>query len=247
MDKMSVIAEVRQELKRKKPGVLLTYKDFVSSPEQVATVIKSLSTFYRQGILSRLSKGLYYKPQETQFGPVLPDPRKIITQLLNVQKQNISYQTGINIFNHLGLTTQVSKDYVIATDKPRSPINIGVTQIKFVESKFKETIKEPYLLQLLDALVNIKKMPDTSPEQICLIIQGHLKKLDSSQCNQITQYSLSYPPSVRALLGMLFDSLNNDEQTRRLYQSLNPLSSYNVGLISPVFNTSFDWKIYEAS
>ncbi|MGV2480368.1 UNVERIFIED_CONTAM: hypothetical protein IGO34_26570, partial [Salmonella enterica subsp. enterica serovar Weltevreden] len=106
---------------------------------------------YQAGVLKRLGKGLYYKPEQTQFGAVQPDARVVLNQLLALQKNRISYLTGNNVFNALGLTTQLSKDYVIATDRPRSPLRIGVTRILFVKSRVSEAVADPLPLQMLDA------------------------------------------------------------------------------------------------
>lgn len=51
----------------------------------------------------------------TEFGELLPDSYQIVKDLLEENNKLIGYITGYQIFNELGLTTQVSAVLQIGT------------------------------------------------------------------------------------------------------------------------------------
>lgn len=105
--------------------------------------------FYRQGILKKISKGIYYKPDRTEFGDLLPSTTDLLQLLLEQQKEQVAYLTGINTYNALWLTSQLSTEYIIATDRPRTPIAIGKTIIRFVPARLRQAPSSRRLPQLL--------------------------------------------------------------------------------------------------
>lgn len=240
---MNVMQTVQQEVEHSVPGSLLSYKDISVETGNISTLIKALSTLSQQGILCRLSKGLYYKPLETRFGSLAPDIRSMVNQLLERQKNQLAYITGVQAFNRLGLTRQISKDYVIATDRPRSPIQMGSGVIHFVKSRVTRPVSDIELLQVLDAFQNVKKIPDTLPEDVLYVLQGRLKGYTSDRLSALTSLALNYPPSTRALLGVIIDGLGEQDEAKKLNNSLNPTSVYRLGINMEEFSPSLCWHL----
>jgi len=240
---MNILSTVRKELDRLAPGRIVTYKDFEVPATAVPTLVKAFSTFYKQGILGRITKGMYYKPRISEFGPLKPSTTDVIERLLREQKDQVAYLTGVNTYNALWLTTQLSTEYVIATDRPRTPIKIGGTVIRFVLSRLQQAPSSWRLAQLLDAMQDIKKIPGTSPTRAAKVLVRHIEDLEAEQRQELTQLVLRYPPATRALLGVVLEQLGELAAARFIQATLNPLSTYRLTLDMTQFPTSLPWKI----
>lgn len=239
---MNISSYVRTAIDQREPGSILTYRDFVVPPDGVPSLIKALSALYRQGILQRISKGIYYKPRKTEFGVLLPSTKALLERLLRDQKDQVAYLTGNNTYNALRLTSQLSMEYVIATDRPRTPITVGKTVIRFVPARLRQAPGSPVLAQILDALMDIKTIPDSEPTRSALILLDHLRELSTAQKQEIARLAMVYPPSTRALLGLLFEKLPAPELAAELEGTLHPLSKYKLYLDPQHFPTLSHWK-----
>lgn len=145
--------------------------------------------------------------------------------------KRVGYITAIALFNRLGITTQVPSVITVAVGKERwSKKVFNNLTIKIVPA-YAEVMDEniPYF-EILDVIVNIKKIPDSLPDNVIKSLKYLLKKLDNTQLKQLTTLSLNYPPSTKALLGMLLDKFGIVDYTCELKASLNPLSTYKLGL-----------------
>jgi hypothetical protein len=240
---MSIINSIRQEVEKREPGSILTYRDFDVPADAVPVLIKALSTFYREGMLKRITKGMYYKQEQSEFGPLALPMRKLLEKLLDEQKNKIAYITGANVYNSLFLTTQLSTEYVIATDRPRSPITVKKTTIRFVRAHLSTPPSNPFLAQLLDAMKDIREIPAASPTYAALVLVGHLRKLPSAELQELVEISTAYPPSTRAVLGVLLEQLGEKALYERVQASLNPLSKFKLGLDLTQLPTSLNWNI----
>ena len=240
---MNVLSTVRDELERLAPGSIVTYKDFDVPKTAVPTLVKAFSTFYKQGILGRITKGVYYKPRTSEFGPLKPPTTDLIERLLREQKNQVAYLTGVNTYNALWLTTQLSTEYVIATDRPRTPIKIGGTVIRFVLARLQQAPSSWLLAQILDAIQDIKEIPDMSPTQAAKILLQHVRELGSEQRKELARLALAYTPAIRALLGLLLEQLGEIDSAKSLQETLNPLSIYKLRLDMSQFPTTLPWNI----
>ncbi|MDO4510717.1 MAG: DUF6088 family protein [Bacteroidales bacterium] len=100
----AVIKKIKSNISHSKFGRLF----FVSSfPEyDVEYVTKLLAMFEKDGILSRISKGVYVKPRKTRFGILYPSAYELVTEIAKRDKA-IIIPTGPTAANQLGLSTQV--------------------------------------------------------------------------------------------------------------------------------------------
>lgn len=239
---MSVLNQVRQHIKQLPVGKLITYREIPTAQQNTPRVVQALSILYRQGFLKRLCKSLYYKPESSEFGELRPSTLHILQKMLDIQKRNVSYITGQYAYNSLKLSTQVAKEYVIATDKPRrTPLHFSGTTIRFVKSRVSQPVSEVRLLQILDALTEIKTIPDGNTSHSYQILKAWLTQLNPSQYQEIVNLAFCYPPSTRALLGLILEQLNHQQLSLRLRKSLNPLSVYQIGLDPQL--CSAQWRI----
>ena len=99
------------------------------------------------------------------------------------------------------------------------------------------------LLQILDSIKLIKQIPDTTVDKSIWILKKHITKLDEKRLATIVKLSMKYPPRVRALLGAILESTGNDKYTSELKQSLNPTSTYSIGLNDSSDINPNNWNI----
>lgn len=244
---MNILKQVKDEVNNLEAGKLLTYSNFSVPQDKFMTLAKSLSTLCKQGIITRVSKGIYYKPEYFPFGSSLPTDSEILETVLSKNKAKIAYVTGINAYNQLGLTTQVSKEIVIATDKLRRSTKVQNTEIRFIKSKVTQNIEKTFdipILQILDALTDIKSIPDSNINTSCKILLQKFKCLDEKQKNRITELVFYYPPVTRALTGAFFEILGEDTALLKLIQnSINKLTTFKLGISATILPNKFNWKI----
>ncbi len=117
------------------------------------------------------------------------------------------YITGLSIYNTLGLTTQVRNTIQIGMNEVRSSMKRGKYSVSFVKQKNKITREKIPLLQMLDVLRFIKKIPGSKIGPSCKVMQSLVSKLSEKELEVLVRLALKYPPSTRALLGTILDSL----------------------------------------
>jgi hypothetical protein len=63
-------------------GYIFTYLDFTAEVNQKEAVIKALNRMVALGRIAKLSKGKYYKPENTPFGNLQPNQAQVVKDLL---------------------------------------------------------------------------------------------------------------------------------------------------------------------
>ncbi len=224
-------------------GYVFTYADFTTEVNKKEAVIKALNRMVASGKIAKLSKGKYYKPETTVFGNLEPKQSQVVKDLLEENGKITGYLTGYSIYNQLGLTTQVSNTIQIGKNEVRPNFRRGRYNISFIKQKNNINKENIPLLQLLDAIRNIKKIPDASVESSCKRILAIIKKLSDKEISMIVRLGLKYPPATRALLGALLEQLQQIKAAEPLYKSLNPITKYNLSGAEKVLSTTKKWNI----
>ena len=224
-------------------GYVFTYSDFTTEVNKKEAIIKALNRLAASGKIVKLSKGKFYKPEESPFGTLQPDQKQIVKDLLEKDGKLLGYITGLGIYNQLKLTTQVSYVIQIGRNETRPTLKRGMYSIAFIKQKNTITKENIPLLQLLDAIRFIKKIPDTTIETSCKRLKALLTELNTKQINTILRLSMKYPPATRALLGALLEDLSVPVDLSALQNSLNPITSYKFGLSQSVLPTIINWNI----
>ena len=167
---------VKQTIKRTPQGAVITIASFGEIADKRVLVLV-VNRLIKKGELKRLSKGKYYVPRESKFGPLEPSESSIIKSLL--QEDNGSYISGLWAYNRLRLTTQLPCVITIVGKRYDRRIQIGNVKVKFVKKK--TPIGNSYILQILDAINDLKKIPDTSTNEIISILKKRIQELSSSE------------------------------------------------------------------
>lgn len=224
-------------------GYVFTYADFTTEVNKKEAVIKALNRMVVSGKIAKLAKGKYYKPESTPFGNLEPNQFQVVKDLLEEDGKVIGYLTGYSVFNQLGLTTQVSNTIQIGRNEIRPALKRERYTIKFIKQKNTITKENIPLLQFLDAIRYIKKIPDNSLSSICVRLLSLLKKMSAKDLATLVRLSQKYPPATRALLGALLEELGILEFQESLQKSLNPITKYKLSGVSKTLKTAEKWNL----
>lgn len=237
---MKVTEQIKLALEKFDAGIVFVYSDLITSPDSAQAAIKALNRKVQKGELAKLSKGKFYKPRKSVFGELTVSESEIIKDFLEDGAHVTGYLTGLSIYNQLGLTNQVGSVIQIAKNTVRPSLKRSFYRINFVLQKNKITKNNIPLLQLLDAIRYIKEIPDTSIDKSIERLSFLLKTLPANSITKIRSLSQKYPPSTRALLGLMLELQEID--TGDLLNSLNPVTKYKFN-ISEKFSNAEKWRI----
>ena len=237
---MVISKEVKKIVNKKPPGEVITYDDF-STLGNLNSVVLTLSKLYKSGVLEKLGKGLFYKPKKTRFGKLKPSENEILKALLKKNKQG--FIAGTSAQNKLGLTTQISNELVISGKLEKHERVIGGLTVKYKKSNISYGKKNVEQLQIIDALKNIKKIPDTDVNSSLILIKNKLEEYSKKQIKEMFNLAKNSQPRVRAIVGAMMELLNYSEFSDELYESLNPLSTYKLNITHDALPNKGKWKI----
>jgi hypothetical protein len=221
---------------------VFTYADFPAEVNRKEAVIKALNRMVAAGKIAKLSKGKYYKPETTPFGYLQPDQSQVVKDLLEENGKTVGYLTGYSIYNSLGLTTQLSNVIQIGKNVVRPAFQRGQYTISFIKQKNIITKENIPLLQIMDAIRYVQKIPDTTIRKSGMRLSVILKNLSDTEKSTLIRLALKYPPSARALLGTLLDTIQTDALSQPLYDSLNPITKYKLPGLKVAFPEADKWN-----
>jgi len=240
---MKITDYITYLINRLPKGYVFTYKDFINDVNKREAIIKALNRMADAGKIVKLSKGKYYKPEVTPFGPLQPDFRQIVKDQLEANGKLIGYLTGFSIYNKLGFTTQVSHVIQIGSNDIRTTFKRERYIISFIRQKNIITKDNIPLLQILDVIRTIKKIPDTTIQDSLNRLLAILKEMDMPSLQRMIKLAMKYPPSSRAILGALLEQLEIKEEVDPLFKSLNPITQYELKNASEVLINATKWRI----
>ncbi len=240
---MNITKQIENRIKKIPRGTTFGYSELNIPIEKYTTAAKAIERLLKKGIIKKLAKGTFYKPEQTIFGELKPDERAIIKPYLFKNGQRIAYITGISLYNQLGLTTQVPNQIKIASLKKRIYINKGNVKAKPVKSYIDVTNTNFYLLGLLDALKDFNKIPDLNSSESVKRLTNLIVELENKELQKLIKYALKYPPRTRAFLGALLENINGNENYGILKKTLNPLTEYTFRIKENDLPTIKNWNI----
>jgi len=240
---MTLAAKIRNLIKKLPEGKTFGYADLGIAREDYQTAAKAVERLQTKGLINKISKGVFYKPEQTVFGELKPDYNEQLRPYLFENGKRIAYETGSSLYNRLGLTTQIAFRIKIASRSKRISINRGALKANAVKSYTEITEANYELLGFLDAIKDIKRIPDCPVGQAVKILSNKIDNLNEKQIAELIKYALLYPPRVRALTGAMLDNLAMKANTDSLKKSLNPLTTINVGLKETDLPNIKNWYI----
>src|ERR1035441_8819138 len=233
-----IMSLVRQRIERGGEK-LWRLEDFRDLP--FTAVAQALSRLTRQGILERLSKGVYYRSRQTTFGKSLPNPAAI-QELASRRKQ--VFPSGIAAASLLGFTTQTARRGEVATSALSLPRKlIGSDTLIHTRRPEAWAGLSQTDAALLDFLRRGGRTSELPPEETVRRTVAILS--ERGRFERLLKVADSEPPRARALLGAVGEQLGKKPAVlRRLRTSLNSLSRFDFGLLSGL-PRSREWQAKE--
>ena len=240
---MKVAEQIRNTIKTIPESQPFGYADLGIKQADFVTAAKALERMQQRGTIKKVSKGVFYIPRQTVFGALGPDSNGILKRYLFEDGKRVAYETSFSLYNSLGLTTQMAFKIKIATKRNRIKINQGSLQVSSVKSYVEVTDENYVLLGYLDALKDIRRIPDCSTLQAIKRMSILIKVLKNNEQAEVVQLALNYPARTRALLGAILENLNPKINLKELRNSLNPLTKVNLNIKEVDLPTIKNWNI----
>jgi hypothetical protein len=120
--KDSVYQKVRTNITRSKYGEVFMVSSFPKY--NVEYITKLLAIFEKEGLITRISKGIYVKARKTAFGILYPSASEIVTQIAKRDRAMV-IPTGQTAENKLGFSTQVPMNTCFITSGTPRQLKFG--------------------------------------------------------------------------------------------------------------------------
>lgn len=152
---MSKLDELKRHLK---PGHAYRRADLGRWSKSVDRHLKEL---VEQGVLKKLSGGLYACPKETAFGPAPASDKDVVGAFL---KDDRFLLASPNAYNGLGLgTTQLYDKTVVYNHKRHGDFQLGSRRFAFrVKPRFPKSLTKEFLL--VDLVNNLDQLAEAKDE-----------------------------------------------------------------------------------
>lgn len=238
---MKIAARLRRRIERMDDGTVFSYVDLRIRDTEFVAAAKALSRLVQEGTIRRIKRGTFLKPQRSVFGKVGIPESQLLRLYMYRGNRLAAYVTGTALYNRLGLTTQVPRRIRVASTERVVPSRIGNLDTMFVRSYVEVSEEVVPRLELLDVVKDLRAIPDANPTDIMRFLLNALGEMDERESSSLVRLALSYPPRVRALLGVLLEKVGRDAQ--RLRKSLNPLSTYVSGISTIMLPEQIEWGL----
>ncbi len=240
---MSIARSVQKSVEKMPAGRIFGYRELPDYLKSPGAVTKAVTRMVSDGKLERFSKGSFYVPKKGLLGPREPSDGEIIRSTIYKDGRLHGYITGLSLYNRLGLTTQVPRVVTVACKGGRQKKEFGTIRIDTVVSRIPIKEKDVPFLQYLDALKDIKNIPDSDINLSLKIIRRYISELSRREQSQLTSLVENYySPQVRVLVCLLFSSLQLPVPDS-LTLSLNPLTVYRLNLDRSQWPMAKKWNI----
>lgn len=188
---------------------------------------RALSRLAEDGVVERLSKGVYYRSRSTSFGKSLPNPAAM--QKLAAGDRTV-FPSGIAAANFLGFTTQTARRGEVATSGFTLPRKLlGSDTVVHTRRPEAWTGLSDEDAALLDFLRRGGKTSELPPHQT---VRRTLSLLsEKGRFQRLLRIAATEPPRARALLGALGEQIGiKAGPLASLRATLNPISRFDFGI-----------------
>ena len=229
--------EILRQIEQIKRGRIFTFRDLSFSPEKATRVNVILSEQKKKGVLDRVERGAYYRPEEAVFGlgPLPPSPDEMMRYIID-EKLKGGYMSGAYIYNPMRLTEQMSRVITIATPNPVPQFHIQNYYIDCMKSHYKGTIyfgkntpnkkNVPYL-RVLDAIKDMKHVPGATTQNVYdRLKRHHFDGFSQDELERIVSLSKNYPSRVRKTLSDMLGDLGQTDLQTEVVKTIPPTTRF---------------------
>ena len=112
-----------------------------------------------------------------------------------------------------------------------------------MRQKNKITRENIYLLQILDSIRFIKRIPDTDINQSCERLKGIIRDLSDEKKDYLVKLAMKYNPATRALAGAILELIKGEAYVEGLYKSLRGSTIFKLNISALALNNKNIWRI----
>ena len=240
---MTISQKIEKRIASITTGTTFRYEDLDIEASEYGAAAKSIGRFVDKGTLQRASKGVFYKPRQTVFGLVKPSDYELLKPYLFKNNKRVAYITGIQLYNQMGLTTQMPFTIEISGKSRLKITKVGNIKVKSIKNFIEVTDENYQLLGILDTFKDFDTIPDIDRTTAIKLLINNVKKLTPQQTQEFMMYALKYPPRVRAFVGATLENIDKTLDLINLKKSINPLSKYKVGITSILLPNANNWNL----
>ncbi len=238
---MKAAQTIRKRITDQGPDALWSYADFGGLPLQA--VAKCLSRLAKEGLIKRVRKGLYYFPKQTALGLSQPSASSLLAKTVMRCGNRPVFSGGTASFQNLGLTTQIPAQYTILSGLAAKTVRVGGLTARVRHRELGHLTGASQLdVWCLDAIRNLKHVPDSTPADALIKIMKQFKT-GAHPLKKLLRFAQGEPPRVRALMGAMAEQVGyRGPEIKKLRSSLNPLTKFHIGVASVLSNAAI-WNI----
>jgi len=149
----------------------------ISCKKAAAATAVALKRIMDKGKLPDLRcyrKGIYYRTADTPFGEVAISREKLIADKYLLPDKG--YETGLRLLHHLGLTTQMPAEHLLATNAAKDCLRYDTRLgVSICPPKVPINAENKMYLQTLDALDLLDKAPVDAQDPYT-ILSDHIRR-----------------------------------------------------------------------
>ena len=204
--KMTISKQVEEMINTMPKGSVIFIDDFLDRFEyEIAR--KALQRLHNSEQVMRLSRGLYYKPKESELlGVIKPSAEQIAVAIAKRDKARI-IPTGSYAQYRLGLTTQIPMNVVYLTDGSPRKIQVGNQKITFKKTSPKNLAVSHTLTSLI--IQALKEIGEGEVDSNQLIqIQAIIEK--SNESRKVKENIKYAPVWIQKVVRNILKSIDNE-------------------------------------
>ena len=202
---MNVADNIRTTVKNAKPSTVFFAYSFPHFDEEY--VGKVLADLHRDGVLFRLSRGVYLKAEQTKYGMVYPTVDSIAHALAKRDNADI-LPCGDAVLQMLGFSTQVPMKYEYVTTGSARRVKVGDYTITFKRGTPKNfAIKGKYTRLIVQAMKSIGEAHFDQEDE------AHLKSLlrEHPEIDTVQEDLTVMPQWVRKRYKRLLNEIKDEQ------------------------------------
>ena len=222
-----VISEINKYLPKQLIMISKLYREKFSNYISEIAFSKLISRLYISGEIERVAKGIYCKTNVSKYGKVPLSEKEIVDAYT---KNDSGISVGYQLYNYLGVTTQVSKKYFVYSSLvEKQNINIGNVNIKKYNLIYNNKTKS--IIYMLELLYNYENIQDINISSYIKEIKKLSKEYDE-KVFEIVQKEIRYP---KWTIAFLQEILNHYQIQNNLNNYLSSFSKYNIPSIQELY------------
>ncbi len=161
---------------------------------------KGISRLKKAKKIAHIGKSIYCVPKHTKYGIIISGEKEIIDYYLS---KNSGVIVGYKLYNKYGITTQVSKNVKMYSNKLyENKKTVANVSIKIADIKFTKSII--LMIELLEILENYNNIEDINYKMLGLSLKYFIENYNEKSFNTVNKH-IKYKKSTLASLKHLLD------------------------------------------